>query len=115
MLADLRFAFRLFLRTPGPVALCILALALGIGANTALFSVVQTVLLKPLNYQDPDRIMVLAEKPERAVEPGESVSPANYLDGRREARSFAGVGAAVVWSATLTGSGEPEEIPAMQV
>jgi predicted permease len=115
MLADLRFAFRLFLRTPGSVALCILALALGIGANTALFSVVQTVLLKPLNYQNPDRIMVLAEKPERAVEPGESVSPANYLDWRREAGSFSGVGAAVVWSATLTGSGEPEEIPAMQV
>jgi predicted permease len=115
MLPDLRFAFRLFLRTPGPVVLCILALALGIGANTALFSVVKTVLLTPLNYQDPNAIMVLAEKGIRASGTGESVSPANFLDWRREARSFSAMGAAVMWSATLTGSGEPEEIPAMQV
>jgi putative ABC transport system permease protein len=115
MLSDVRFALRLFLRTPGPVALCVLALALGIGANTALFSVVQTVLLKPLNYQEPDQIMVLAEKAVRASTPGESVSPANFLDWRREAKSFSAMGAAVAWSAALTGSGEPEELPGLQV
>lgn len=115
MLSDLRFAVRTFLRSPGPVALCILALALGIGANTALFSVVQTVLLKPLNYRDPSRIMVLAEKPLQAQDPGEATSPANFLDWRREARSFSAMGTAVVWSAIATGNGDPEEIPGMQV
>lgn len=115
MLADLRFALRLFRRSPAPVLLCILALALGIGANTALFSVVRTVLLKPLGYAQPERIVVLAEKPLTAEAPGESVSPANYLDWRREARGFRQLAAAVAWSATLTGSGQPEELPGLQV
>ncbi len=115
MLSDLRFALRLFLRTPGPVVLCILALALGIGANTALFSVVQTVLLKPLAYQDPDRLMVLAEKALRSELLGESTSPANYLDWRSQARSFSAMASAVAWSATLTGHGDPEELPGLEV
>src|SRR5258706_2893101 len=75
---DLRFALRTFLNTPGPILLAILAIALGIGANTAIFSVVRAVLLKPPPYAAPDRLVALFEADTAAGPPRVATSLANY-------------------------------------
>src|SRR4029077_19064414 len=82
LFSDLQLAFRILLRNPGFTVTAILLLALGIGANTAIFSVVNAVLLRPLPYQDPSRIMQIWHVPPAKSFPGLtlfSVSPANYL------------------------------------
>jgi putative ABC transport system permease protein len=86
---DLRHGARACWKNPGFSAAVVLTLALGIGANTALFSVCNTILLKPLQYQDPDRLVMLWEQI-----PGVdrmSVAPANFVDWRAQTRSFSGV------------------------
>jgi putative ABC transport system permease protein len=108
---DLRYGIRVLVHEPGFSVLAILALALGIGATTAIFTVVDSVLLRPLPYKDPARLVVALHGPE-ATGP---VSPADYLDFQREARSFQRLGAARAWSGTL-GSGErPEIVPGLRV
>jgi predicted permease len=88
---DLRLGLRILLRNPGFAVTAILLLALGIGANTAIFSVVNAVLLRPLPYQDPSRIMQIWHVPPAKSFPGMttfSVSPANFLDWQRQNTSF---------------------------
>ena len=100
-------------RAPGYTAMAVLALALGIGANTAIFSVVNAVLLRPLPYDQPERLMQVWHVPPQATFPGTAefaVSPANFLDWRSEAKSFEGMAAYGGGSYTLTGSGNPETI-----
>jgi putative ABC transport system permease protein len=81
---DLKFAFRQLLKNPGFTAVAVLTLALGIGANTAIFSIINGVLLKPLPYSEPDRLMTLWERsPQRGIEQ-ERVSGPNYLDWRAQ-------------------------------
>ena len=109
MLNDLRHSLRSLLKSPGFTALAILALALGIGANTAIFSVVNGVLLQPLAYADPDRLVVILHDGKYPV------APADYLDWRKQSRSFDGMAAAQVWGATLTGRDRAEALPGMQV
>ena len=111
LVRDLRYGIRVLMHEPGFSVLAILALALGIGATTAIFTVVDSVLLRPLPYRDPARLVVALHGPE-ATGP---VSPADYLDYQREARSFQRLGAARAWSGTL-GSGErPEIVPGLRV
>ena len=91
VMQDLRFALRGFRKSPGFVAAAVLTLALGIGATTAIFSVVYGVLLKPLPFPDADRLMVLWEKnPERHWNL-QTAAPANVLDWRERSRTFADV------------------------
>ncbi len=83
---DLRFAFRQLVKNPAFTIIATLALALGIGANTAIFSVVNAVLLRPLPYPQPDDLVVLRER--TASFPNGSVSYPNYLDWRAGQHSF---------------------------
>src|SRR5204862_2536514 len=81
---DLRFAFRQLLKNPGFTAVAVLTLALGIGANTAIFSVINAVMLRPLPYPEPDRLVTLWERsPQRGIEQ-DRVSGPNYLDWRAQ-------------------------------
>ncbi len=111
LLQDLRYAVRSLSRARGFTIAAAVALALGIGATTALFSVVWAVLLKPLPYHQPDRLVAILH----GDDVNSPVSPADYLDLRREARSFASMAAAQAWSANLSSDGKAERIPALQV
>jgi MacB-like periplasmic core domain len=91
LLNDLRYAVRQLAKSPGFAVIAILTLTLGIGANTAIFSVVNAVLLNPLPYPQPDRIMVLFhDKPNFRTE---SISYPNFDDWRRENQSFSSMAA----------------------
>ena len=106
---DLLYSLRVLCRSPRFTATAILVLALGTGANTAMFTLVNSVLLRPLPYHDPNRIaVVMASSETRAG--AFSMPPADFLDFRARTHSFAGMAAAELWSPSLTGSGEPEEL-----
>src|SRR5919205_74500 len=113
LLQDVRYAVRTLRKSPGFALVAVVALALGIGANTAIFSVVKAVLLSPLPYPAPERLVWLRE-----VNPGsdiidEPASAPNFNDWRTQARSFEGMAAFTYNAATLTdGGGEPERVPA---
>ena len=85
---DVRYALRMLIRQPGMTATILLTLALGIGANTAVFSVVYAVLLRPLPYDNPDRLVMVWEKRTREGVNNNTVSPADYLDWARLNTSF---------------------------
>src|SRR6266446_6163999 len=101
---DLKFAFRQLLKNPGFTAVAVLTLALGIGANTAIFSVVNAVLLKPLAYREPGRIVTLMYGGRGPV------APADFLDWRAQSQSFEAMAAAEIWGGTLTGGDRPEAV-----
>src|SRR6185295_12937653 len=101
---DFRYGVRMLFKNRSTTAIAVAALALGIGANTAIFSVVNTVLLAPLPYHEPDRIVTLLN---RGTGPA---SPADFIDWRAQARSFERMGAAEGWFANLTGRERPEQI-----
>ena len=110
---DLRFGWRMLIRRPAFSAIAILALALGIGANTAIFSVVNTVLLKPLPYRDPQRLVLIWTRflPDL---PQNWVSGPEVVDFRERSKSFESL-AVLNWPTfSLTGTGEPEQIQAGQ-
>src|SRR5271157_5764495 len=104
---DIRFAFRLLAKSPGFTAIAILTLALGIGANTAIFSVVNGVLLRPLPFRDPARLVLIAEK---SPFPVVSTSYENFCDWRDQSNSFERMQAVRSGAITLTGAGEPERL-----
>ncbi len=105
---DLRYGFRMLLKNPGITFVVILALALGIGANTAIFSVVNAVLLKPLPYPESDRLVFINETSKSMDEI--SVSYPNFLDWRNQNHVFENIGVSNRSSYNLTGAGEPERI-----
>jgi putative ABC transport system permease protein len=107
---DIRYGIRSLLKYPGFTAIAVITLALGIGANSAIFSVVNSVLLRPLPYSDPDRLVQLWEA---SVKRGRSEIPAsypNFADWRDQNHVFTQVVAYSDWSFNLTGVGEPERI-----
>ena len=112
LLHDLRFAARTLLKKPAFSVAAALCLALGIGANTAMFSVVNAVLLRPLPYPEPERLVAIWERSAERAEERNVVAPANYLDWRAGSSVFEEMGVAMEYSFNLTGLGEPEEVPA---
>jgi predicted permease len=111
MLADIRFALRIFAKSPGFTAVAVLALALGIGANAALFSVINSVLLKPLSYFEPDQLMRIYET---YLPSGfGSVSPPNFEDWRKQVRAFERLESFTTGSVNLQSDGNPERIPSV--
>jgi predicted permease len=106
---DLRYTARTLRKNPGFTALSIVVLALGIGANTGIFSVVNSVLLKPLPYRDPDRLVV-------ALHSGQyPVSPADFLDYKRQVSAFEQMAAAEAWRGSLPSVERTEIIGGMRV
>jgi putative ABC transport system permease protein len=108
---DIRFGFRTLLRSPATSAVALLTLALGIGANTAIFSVVNGVLLQPLAFQDPDELVAVWESNPGRGFPRFSTSPPNYEDWRRQNQVFEEMFAASLGRYNLTGGDRPESIP----
>ena len=111
----LRFAFRLLRKSPGFALVAVLTLALGIGANTAVFSVVDTVLLRPLPYHQPERLVLVSET--APISPTEELGVAaqEYLDYRSQNQSFSSIGAFEDQGFNLTGEGQPLRIRAARV
>ncbi len=108
-LADFRHSVRVLLGSPGFAASSVFALALGIGANTAIFSIVNAVLLKPLPYSRPQDLVAI-------LHGGNSpVSPADFLDWQRQSKSYYLLGAAQAWGGILSGFDRPEMTPGLQM
>ncbi len=110
---DIRYALRTLRQSPGFTLVAILTLALGIGANTTIFSVINAVLLRPLPYSHPDQLVLLAEH--WPAFPILSVSYQNYKDFRDQSSSYEAVAAIQPISYTLTGSNEPERVDGMMI
>jgi len=115
LLKDLRYGIRSLLKNPGFAALVVMTLALGIGANTAIFSLVYAVLLRPLPFPESDRLAVVKEQNSKTAETLPSVSPADFFDWKRQNQSFATLAAYSGWSITLLEGEESDFIPATLV
>src|ERR1700704_5122314 len=109
MLHDVRYAFRLLARAPGVTVVAVLTMALGIGANTAIFSVVRSVLVAPLPFVDPDRLVVVWHGYPPNM-PRVAVSAPGYYDLRDARHLFTDVAAVRLNSQNLTGGGEPARV-----
>jgi putative ABC transport system permease protein len=107
---DMRYGARMLRKQPGFTLIAVLTLALGIGANTAIFSVVNSVLLRPLPYEAPDRLVYVWDSNPTAGFPRFASSPPNFADWRQEQQSFEYLAAFLGWSFNLTGRGEPERL-----
>lgn len=113
---DLRFGLRMMIKHPGMTLVAVLALALGIGANTAMFSVVNAVLIRPLPYPAPERLVMIWEDHQRRGGPArEWTSAANFFDWRKQSQSLEKAAALSGWAPTLTGSEEPEQLRGARV
>jgi putative ABC transport system permease protein len=112
---DLRQAVRVLVKNPGFALVAMLTLALGIGANTAIFSVVDAVLLRPLPYPDPGRLVVVWEANPEKQAPRMYAAPPNLRDWRERSRSFDRLGAFTARSYTASGDGEAEQIHGVRV
>ncbi|HZF40608.1 MAG TPA: ABC transporter permease, partial [Blastocatellia bacterium] len=106
---DLRYGFRALTRKPGFTVVAIIALALGIGANTAIFSVINSVLLRPLAYQEPAALVVINHDYPK-INLKASVSAIGYTHYRDNAKSFESVAATTGGGFNLTGGGDPEQL-----
>jgi putative ABC transport system permease protein len=115
LLGDIRYGVRALAQRPGFTAVALLALALGIGANSAIFSVVNAVLLRPLPYKDPDRIVMLWQRFEGASAGRSQVSPPEFVDYQSQSESFEQLAAYLTADVNLTGGGEPERMSALVV
>ena len=107
---DLKFALRMMRKSPLFTSTVVLTAALAIGANITMFSVVNAVLLRPLPFSDPGRLVQVAEKNDKLHLPSFGSSVLNFLSWREQARSFQDLAAIGFANYTLTGSGDPEQV-----
>jgi predicted permease len=117
LMDDVRYAVRLLLKSPGFTLIALLTIASGVGASTAVFSVIDATLLRPLPYRAPDRIVMLWRKAPPSVNIGYSDVPwnrADFLDFARSTRSLQAVGAFKADSFNLTGSGQPMQLTGLR-
>ena len=107
---DVRFGARVLLKRPGFTLIAVVTLALGIGANTAIFSLVNAVLLRPLNYAAPEQLVMVWEEVAALNVKTDTPSVANYVDWKTQNQSFADMAALDQRNYNLTGDGEPEKV-----
>src|SRR5580698_502081 len=112
---DLRYALRTLGRNPGFACVSVLALGLGIGANSAIFTVVNSVLLQPLHFDKPEQLIVVRERNLKAGFPQFSLSPGNYVDFRDHNQSFSGITAFGGRGLNLSGGTQPERLRGTRV
>jgi putative ABC transport system permease protein len=113
---DVKHALRSFFKAPGFTAVAILTIALGIGANTAIFTIVNALLIRPLPYPEADRLVMLWQDMRARGGPADEwASPGNFVDWRAESSLFESVAAIGGWRPTLTGAAEPEALTGEQV
>ena len=112
---DFRHALRMLQRSPGFTAVAVLTLALGIGANTAIFSVVNSVLIRPLPYHDPAGLVMVWETNSRDPNPHNTVSPPNFLDWQSRNTVFSSMAYIFDERDNLTGNGDPQEVAVQDV
>ena len=118
VLRDLKFALRQLRRNPGFTAIAILSLGLGVGANTAIFSLVKAMLIAPLPYPEGDRLVMVWEDVPRWDIPRSTPAPANFLDWRAQNQVLEGMAAfmgGIFGDVALTGAGDAEQIHGAQV
>src|SRR5271167_4236395 len=119
LLQDFRFALRQFKKSPGFALTTILTIALGIGGTTAIFSLVNTVLLRPLPFPEPDRVLSVASRNDRTPgasgNAGNSLSYPDFFDWRSQNKSFSSLASFHDKNVTLTGNGEPEHLAGQEV
>src|ERR1043165_384149 len=111
---DVRYGMRMLTRNPAFTVVAVIALALGIGANAAIFSVVNAVLLRPLPYAEPDRLMMIRET-KLPQFPEFSVSPGNFLDWQKQNTVFESMVAIGSGAFNLSDGGEPERLIGQRV
>ena len=109
MFQDLRFGFRMLLKNPGFTLIAVLTLALGIGANTAIFSVVNALILRPLPYPQPERL-VWVEEVSKKTNTSQDAWGAHFLDWQEHSQTLEGIAQIDFATRTLTGAGEPERV-----
>src|SRR5580692_12026046 len=112
---DLQYALRTLRRNPGFACVSVLALGLGIGANSAIFTVVNSVLLQPLRFDKPEQLIVIRERNLKAGFPQFSLSPGNYLDFRDHNHSFSAITAFSGQGYNMAGGSQPERLRGQRV
>jgi putative ABC transport system permease protein len=115
LLFDLRHGFRALVKAPAFTLVTVLTLSLGIGASSAIFTLVNAALVRPLGFQDPQRLMLVYESIPGSGRDRFGVSPADYLDLLQYQRSFSKLGAYRTTTAELSGGGEPEQVDAATI
>src|ERR1700749_2828184 len=115
LLQDIRYGLRVLRQKPGFTAVAVLTLALGIGANTAIFSLVSAVLVRPLKYREAERLVMGWEDASATGFSRDNPAPANYADWKAQQQSFEGMAATRQLTFDLTGDGEPEKLYAFGV
>src|SRR5262245_22022041 len=113
---DLRFAFRQLLKNPGFTAVAVITLALGIGTNTAMFSVVNAVLVRPLPFQEPEELVTVWERNDQQGYNQNAVAPANFADWKAQNQSFEQIAMfGTSRGLNLTGADEPVRVVGFKV
>ncbi|MFZ0819664.1 MAG: ABC transporter permease [Candidatus Acidiferrales bacterium] len=112
---DIKYGWRMLVKSPGFTAIAVVALALGVGSNTAIFSIADAFLLKPINIPDPEHLVIAGEIAPNQTNGLNSVSPANFTDWKQQEKSFESM-ATFQWDeVSLTGVGLPEKVQGFQI